>query len=144
MNTTPIDIVNLIESNPIARFNQTYQSKLIEKLQTKFSDYQQLFLSSFYCYLKYDKLNDFVIDVDDIWEWLGFINKGNAKRLIKRLFIVDEEFKCSLLRAEKRTFESEVMNGNPKENEESLLLNIQEQTNSFEVIKKIEEDSTAT
>ena len=143
MNTTPINIVDLIESNPIARFNQTYQSKLIEKLQTKFSDYQQqLFLSSFYCYLKYDKLNDFVIDVDDIWEWLGFINKGNAKRLIKRLFIVDEEFKCSLLRAEKRTFESEVMNGNPKENEESLLLNIQEQTNSFEVIKKIEEDST--
>jgi hypothetical protein len=36
------------------------------------------------------------------------------------------------------------MNGNPKENEESLLLNIQEQTNSFEDIKKIEEDSTAT
>lgn len=126
MNTIPINIVDLIESNPIARFNQTYQSKLIEKLQTKFSDYQQqLFLSSFYCYLKYDKLNDFVIDVDDIWEWLGFINKGNAKRLIKRLFIVDEEFKCSLLRTEKRTFESEVMNGNPKENEESLLLNIQ-------------------
>ena len=143
MNTTPINIVNLIESNPIARFNQTYQSKLIEKLQTKFSDYQQqLFLSSFYCYLKYDKLNDFVIDVDDIWEWLGFINKGNAKRLIKRLFIVDEEFKCSLLRSEKRTIESEFMNGNPKENEESLLLNIQEQTNSLEVIKKIEEDST--
>ena len=58
MNTTSIDIVNLIERNPISRFNQTYQSKLIEKLQSKFSDYhQQLFLSSFYCYLKYDKLN---------------------------------------------------------------------------------------
>ena len=88
MNTTPFNIVNLSESNPIARFNQTYQSKLIEKLQTKFSDYQQqLFLSSFYCYLKYDKLNDFVIDLDDVWEWLGFIKKSNAKRLIKSLFI---------------------------------------------------------
>ena len=112
-----VDIVRLIESNPIARFNQNHQSKLIEKLQTNFSDYeQQMFLSSFYCYLKYDNLNDFVIDVDDIWEWLGFINKGNAKRLIKSLFIIDEEFKCSLLRAEKRTFEPEFMNGNPKEN----------------------------
>jgi hypothetical protein len=143
MNTTPIDIVDLIESNPIARFNQTYQSKLIEKLQTKFSDYhQQLFLSSFYCYLKYDKLNDFVIDLDDVWEWLGFINKGNAKINLKKNFVDDKDFKCLLLKLQKRTFESEFMNGNPKENEESLLLNIQEQTNSFEVIKKIEEDST--
>ena len=139
MNTTPIDIVNLIESNPIARFNQTYQSKLIVKLQTKFSDYQQqLFLSSFYCYLKYDKLNDFVIDLDDVWEWLGFINKGNAKINLKKNFVDDKDFKCLLLKLQKRTFEPEFMNGNPKENEESLLLNIQDQ---FEVIKKIEEDS---
>ena len=125
MNTTSIDIVNLIERNPISRFNQTYQSKLIEKLQSKFSDYhQQLFLSSFYCYLKYDKLNDFVIDLDDIWEWLGFIKKSNAKRLIKKLFIVDEDFKCSLLRTEKQKFDSEFMNSEPKENiqDETKLL----------------------
>ena len=112
MNTTSIDIVNLIESNPIARFNQTYQSKLIEKLQTKFSDYQQqLFLSSFYCYLKYDKLNDFVIDLDDVWEWLGFIKKSNAKRLIKSLFIADKDIKILLLRTEQQDLEYEFMNG---------------------------------
>jgi len=116
MNTTPIDIVNLIESNPIARFNQTYQSKLIEKLQTKFSDYQQqLFLSSFYCYLKYDKLNDFVIDLDDVWEWLGFIKKSNAKRLIKSLFIVDKDIKILLLRTEQQDLEHEFVNGKPKD-----------------------------
>ena len=143
MNTTSIDIVNLIERNPISRFNQTYQSKLIEKLQSKFSDYhQQLFLSSFYCYLKYDKLNDFVIDLDDIWEWLGFINKGNAKINLKKNFVNDKDFKCLLLKLQKRIFEPEFMNGIHKENEESLLLNIQEQTNSLEVIKKIEEDPT--
>lgn len=143
MNTTSIDIVNLIERNPISRFNQTYQSKLIEKLQSKFSDYhQQLFLSSFYCYLKYDKLNDFVIDLDDIWEWLGFTNKGNAKINLKKNFVNDKDFKCLLLKLQKRIFEPEFMNGIHKENEESLLINIQEQTNSLEVIKKIEEDPT--
>jgi hypothetical protein len=143
MNTTSIDIVNLIERNPISRFNQTYQSKLIEKLQSKFSDYhQQLFLSSFYCYLKYDKLNDFVIDLDDIWEWLGFTNKGNAKINLKKNFVNDKDFKCLLLKLQKRIFEPEFMNGIHKENEESLLLNIQEKTNSLEVIKKIEEDPT--
>ena len=89
-----VDIVRLIESNPIARFNQTYQSKLIEKLQTNFTDYeQQLFLSNFYCYLKYDKVNDFVIDIDDIWKWLGFNKKCNAKRLVNNFFIIDKDYK---------------------------------------------------
>ena len=84
-----VDIVRLIESNPIARFNQNHQSKLIEKLQSKFTDYeQQMFLSSFYCYLKYDKVNDFVIDVDNIWEWLGFTNKAHSKFLLKKQFII--------------------------------------------------------
>ena len=105
-----VDIVRLIESNPIARFNQTYQSKLIEKLQTNFSDYeQQLFLSNFYCYLKYDKVNDFVIDIDDIWKWLGFNKKCNAKRLVNNFFIIDKDYKVFLLRMEKQTFDSENM-----------------------------------
>ena len=123
MNTTPINIVNLIESNPIARFNQTYQSKLIEKLQTKFSDYQQqLFLSSFYCYLKYDKLNDFVIDLDDVWEWLGFTNKAHSKRLLKSLFIIDKDIKILLTRAGEQDLEYELMNGKPKEdNDDSIV-----------------------
>lgn len=81
MNTTSVDIVNLIENNPISTFNTTkYQSKLIEKLQSKFTNYeQQLFLSSFYCYLKYDKINDFIIDLDDVWKWLGFNKKVMRK-----------------------------------------------------------------
>ena len=50
-----VDIVNLIESNPITKLNGNYQSKLIEKVKNIFTSYeQQLFLSSFYCFLKYD------------------------------------------------------------------------------------------
>lgn len=62
-----IDIVNLIECNPITRFNSEYKSKIINKIKKEFDNYnQQLFLSSFYCYLKYDKNNDFIIDLDNI------------------------------------------------------------------------------
>ena len=61
-----VDIVNLIESNPITKLSGNYQSKLIEKVQNTFNNYeQQLFLSSFYCYLKYDTKKDFVIDLDN-------------------------------------------------------------------------------
>ena len=105
-----VDIVRLIESNPIARFNQNHQSKLIEKLQTNFTDYeQQMFLSSFYCYLKYDKVNDFIIDVDNIWEWLGFNKKCNAKYLLEKQFIVEKDYKYLLPKIQQQIFDSENM-----------------------------------
>jgi hypothetical protein len=104
-NTTSINIVDLIENNPISKININCKSKLIEKLQSKFTNYQQqLFLSSFYCYLKYDKINDYVIDLDNVWEWLGFSQKVNAKRLIQNQFIINKDYKCLLFRKEEQMF----------------------------------------
>ena len=89
-----VDIVNLIESNPITKFTGDYQSKLIEKVKNTFTNYeQQLFLSSFYCYLKYDSKNDFVIDLDNVWKWLGFSQKYHAKYLLEKQFIIDNDYK---------------------------------------------------
>lgn len=106
-NTTSIDIVDLIENNPISKFNTTkFQSRLIEKLQSKFTNYQQqLFLSSFYCYLKYDKINDYVIDLDNVWKWLGFSQKYHAKYLLVKQFIVDEDYKILLPKVLYQTIE---------------------------------------
>jgi hypothetical protein len=93
-----LDIVHLIESNPIARFNQPYHSKLIDKLSLKFSNYdEKIFLSNFYCYLKYDKVKDFVIDLDNIWKYIGFRNKTNAKRLLQKCFIIEKDYKILCL-----------------------------------------------
>jgi hypothetical protein len=62
-----IDIVQLIESNPITKLTKPYQSRLINKIKHSFTtDEQQLFFTSFYCYLNFNK-DDFVIDLDDIW-----------------------------------------------------------------------------
>ena len=89
-----VDIVNLIEINPITKLNGNYQSKLIEKVKNKFTEYeQQMFLASFYCYLKYDYKNDFVIDLDDVWKWLGFQQKYHAKYLLEKQFIINNDYK---------------------------------------------------
>ena len=89
-----VDIVNLIESNPITKFNGNYQSKLIEKVKNSFTAYeQQIFLASFYCYLKYDYKNDFVIDLDNVWKWLGFQQKYHAKYLLEKQFIINNDYK---------------------------------------------------
>ena len=87
-----LDIVNLIESNPIARLNRTYQNKFIQKVQEKFSEtQQQLFIGSFYCYLNYEK-NDFVIDLENVWKWLDFARKDPAKVVLEKHFVKDIDY----------------------------------------------------
>lgn len=93
-----LDIVTLIENNPITRFNGNSQSKLIAKVQNKFTVYEQkLFLTSFYCYLNYDYKTDFLIDLDNIWKWLGFGQKVNAKMLLEKQFVLDIDYTKPIL-----------------------------------------------
>ena len=88
-----MNIVDLIEKNPITKLSNNYNNKLLNKIKEKFiEDEQQLFVSYFFCYLKYDKNKDFVIDLDDIWKWLGFKQKNNAKILLEKNFIVDKDY----------------------------------------------------
>ena len=88
-----VDIVSLIENNPITKLNGNYHSKVVEKIKKDFSNYeQQLFVASFYCYLKYDK-NDFVVDLDNIWNWLGFTQKVTSTNLLKKHFEIDKDYK---------------------------------------------------
>lgn len=115
-----IDIVNLIENNPITKLNGNYQTKLIEKVKNNFSSYeQQMFVSSFYCYLKYDNINDYVIDLDDIWRWLGFSQKNNAKMLLEKQFKIDIDYKKLLLLKQKNP--PSIKGGR---NRETFMLNI--------------------
>lgn len=89
-----VDIVNLIESNPITKFSGSYQSKLVEKVKNNFNNYeQQMFLSSFYCYLKYDSKKDFIIDLDNLWKWLDFNQKYNAKCVLEKNFYINKDYK---------------------------------------------------
>ena len=95
---TSLNIVELIENNPITRLTNTYHHKLLTKIKANFSDNeQQMFIASFYCYLKHDTRKDFVIDLDDVWPWLGFNKKHNAKFLLEKQFMVNIDYKifCS-------------------------------------------------
>ena len=117
-----IDIVNLIESNPITKLNGNYQSKLIEKVKREFNNYeQQMFVSSFYCYLNYDYQNDFVIDLDHVWEWLGFNQKYNAKYLLEKQFNINIHYK--IFAPEPSGAKKENTRGG--HNKEKIMLNIE-------------------
>jgi hypothetical protein len=89
-----LNIVELIEKNPITRLSGAYNNQLLRKIQENFNSFeQQLFVSSFYCYLNYDKNNDFVVDLDDVWKWLGFQQKINARLLLEKNFRTDIDYK---------------------------------------------------
>jgi hypothetical protein len=91
-NSITFDIVNLIEKNPIARFNRNYQNKFINKIQEKFTETEQhLFVGSFYCYLNYNN-NDFIIDLENVWKWLGFARKTNCKVVLEKHFKKDKDY----------------------------------------------------
>ncbi len=116
-----VDIVNLIESNPITKFSGDYQSKLVEKVKNNFTNYeQQLFLSSFYCYLKYDTKKDFVIDLDNVWKWLEFSNKAHGKTVLIKNFKLDSDYKFLLT----KTGEQKKDNRGGH-NKEIIMLNIE-------------------
>lgn len=90
---TELNIVELIENQPIGRLTDTYNVKLLDKIKEKFSDEeQQLFIASFYCYLNYDTEKDFVVDLDDVWKWLGFNKKYNATIALHKHFMENVDY----------------------------------------------------
>ena len=89
-----LNIVELIEKNPITRLSQEYNGRLLTKIQESFTGFeQQLFVSSFYCYLNYDKNMDFVVDLDNVWNWLGFASKFVSLRTLEKHFKMDVDYK---------------------------------------------------
>ena len=116
---TSLNIVELIEKNPITKLSGTYNNRLLTKIKERFTESeQQLFIASFYCFLNYHK-NDFVIDLDDIWEWLGFSQKVNAKKVLEKNFKLDVDYKISLCKSQERTNRSR--GGN---NKETIMMNV--------------------
>jgi phage anti-repressor protein len=78
-----IDIVALVNDNPLSTLSKDYGSKVIQKIQQNFKEHeQQLFVANFYCYLNYDSQKDFVISLDNIWKWLGYNRINDCKRCL--------------------------------------------------------------
>ncbi len=115
-----INIVELIEKNPIIKFPNTINNKLLEKIKQNFTQHEQKqFISLFYCYLNYDKTKDFIINLDDIWKWLQFTNKANSKILLQKHFVQDIDYKFIIDPNVKQKKE-----GRGGHNKETIMLNV--------------------
>jgi hypothetical protein len=113
-----LNIVELIEQNPITLLSSTYQNKLLHKIKERFTnEEQQMFIASFYCYLNCK--NEFIIDLDNIWKWLGFNQKVKAKVLLENHFKINIDYIKLLSHEGKQS--SHIKGGH---NKETFMLNI--------------------
>ena len=118
--TECLNIVELIETNPVTRLSNTYQNKLITKIKTNFTDSeQQMFVASFYCYLNYNSKTDFIIDLDKVWKWVGFSNKAHAKNLLDKNFTSNKDYKLLVTKPSEQ--KQHIRGGH---NKEIIMLNI--------------------
>jgi hypothetical protein len=123
--TAEFNIIELIENNPITKLSNTYNIALLEKIKISFSEReQQLFITSFYCYLNYNKEKDFVIDMDNVWKWLGFSTKQHAKSVLERHFKINVDYKDISLTQSRKRSENEVIHEKGGQNKQTLLLTI--------------------
>jgi len=117
---TSLNVVSLIENTNITKLSGTYNNKLLKRIKDHFTEsQQQLFVTSFYCYLNYHQTTDFVIDLDNVWEWLGFNQKYGAKRVLERHFNIDTDYKNLLPRSGEQDG-----NNHGGHNKEVIMLNI--------------------
>jgi len=115
-----LNFVALVETNPITRLTQPYNNRFVNNIKDTFTETeQQLFVSSLYCFLNYHPTNDFVVDLDNIWSWLGFSQKAMAKRLMETHFSEGNDYKRLLCRSAEQKSE-----GRGGHNKETVLLNI--------------------
>ena len=115
-SSATLNIVELIEKNPITKLSQTYNNILLVKLQENFNTFeQQLFVSSFYCYLNYNKNTDFVVDLDDVWKWLGFAQKINVRTLLEKNFTINVDYTVSIPEFKKSEQPENVPGGSDEE-----------------------------
>ncbi len=112
-----INIVEFIKNNPNSRLSETYNEKLLSKIIENFNnDEQKEFIIKFYKYINYNKIDDFVIDLDDIWKFLGFNQKYKVKKIIIKKFEENNDY-IILQKPEKKQ-------GSGGHNREIIMLNI--------------------
>ena len=115
---TPVDIKTLIQTSSIQIYDQ---NKLIDKLKEHFTEEEQkLYVTNLFLYLNYHPVDDFVVNLENVWKFIGFSNKANGKRLLKQHFTENKDYKIVFIRTDENP-QNTNLGGRPQE---TIMLNI--------------------
>lgn len=87
-----IDLIDLIENNPI-KLNGVYDNEILNVIQTECSEFQQkMYIAFSYCQFNFDNKNDYIIEVSNIWKWLGFSTKSEVINILQENYIQNKDY----------------------------------------------------
>lgn len=90
---TSTDLTTIFQNNKITRFSKKYINMYNDKIKERFiTEEEKLFVSYFYNFFDIDT-TEYYINLDDIWKWIGFSTKGNAKRTLTKNFKENIDYK---------------------------------------------------
>lgn len=89
----PIEIIEVFEQNKLRDF-VFYECGLLHKnILPHLDDSKELFLLVNDDLHRKHNVNDFIILLDDIWQFLGYNQKARAKRALEEHFILNQDYK---------------------------------------------------
>ena len=116
-----MDNLTIVQEKENVITNAPFDNKLLAKLKSKFTNNeQQLFVQNFYMYLNHDEYKEYIVDLDSVWEWLGFSTKQKAKELLVKHFVKDIDYK-NLLNPQVKQYTDQQRGGH---NKETIVMNI--------------------
>lgn len=120
MSTNNSELINIIRENSL--IEPCEQDDYINMILKNFnSNDEEIFLINFYLYQKFNKFTDYIVDLEQIYKWIGFSTLGNAKKTLVKHFIKDSDYKISLIQMDKQKSYKEFRGGQNKEN---IMLNV--------------------
>lgn len=124
-----INYTALVKNSNTNILSPELKSVLVDKLKETFTnDEQQIYIANLYMYLTFDQTKDYPINLDNVWNFLGFANKGNAKRTLENNFILNDDYKITNDTIKSACASGEATSTTIKDNgglnKETILLNI--------------------
>jgi phage anti-repressor protein len=103
-----IDFTKLV-SNSNPNESLKFKSLMVDELKEHFTEQEQkIFIANFYMYLNYSS-DEYPINLEDVWKYIGFSNKRNAKRTLDNNFTLDEDYTVTVLPKEHGQFTTETV-----------------------------------
>jgi hypothetical protein len=117
-NNDIVDIVALVQNNPLFNLNGEYGSKVIEKIKNRFNEEEiRIYVTNLYCYLNYDKKH-FVILLEKIYKWLGYNRLNDCKAVLVKHFKEGTDYKIENFATENSVAKNETI-GDDEKNEKN-------------------------
>ena len=101
-----VDFTTLVNTNK--KLSVNFKSKMIDTLTENFTQPQHhWYISNLFMYINYHQTTDFPVNLEDVVKIGGFAHKKNAKRALENNFVLDQDYKITVLPTEHGQFASE-------------------------------------